>query len=355
MEIYSPSGEEGEIAGFLASELRGLGFRVTVDAVGNVIGEHGEGEPRVLLCGHMDTVPPELPVRVEGGFLHGRGAVDAKGSLAAMIVSASQLIDEGYEGGLLVVGAVDEEGKSAGVWNMVEDGVEADYAIFGEPTNVDTITTGYRGGLLLRVTCETETGHSSAPWLFDNSIEEAMRIWGLVKGLRMPQERPESRFHSLSYSLRRIEGGGQGSVVPSRCEAIIEARIPPSISVDQLRGEIYDLVDGYRRENPGPRVGIEVLDQTEPYMADRKSSLVRALSRSIWRLRGATVRLVNKTGTGDMNIYGTATGRPVVTYGPGDPHLDHTPKERIRIQDYIDSISILKDAIEGLSEAHNEA
>jgi LysW-gamma-L-lysine carboxypeptidase len=355
VEIYSPSGEEGEIARFLASEMEGMGFRVRTDAVGNVIGEHGEGEPRVLLCGHMDTVPPELPVRVEGGNLYGRGAVDAKGPLAAMIVAASQLIDEGYEGGLVVAGAVDEEGRNIGVTKMIDEGVEADYAIFGEPTNVDTITTGYRGGLLLRVTCETEAGHSSAPWLFDNSIEEAMRVWSLVKALRMPQERPESRFHSLSYSLRRIEGGGESSVVPSRCEALIEARIPPSITVDQLRGEIFGLVEGYRKENPGASVGVEVLDQTEPYLADKKSLLVRALSRSIWRRRGVTVRLVNKTGTGDMNLYGNVTGKPVVTFGPGDPHLDHTPHEKINIRDYLESISVLKGAMEILYESHNEA
>jgi hypothetical protein len=67
--------------------------------------------------------------------------------------------------------------------------------------------------------------------------------------------------------------------VPLRCEALIEARIPPSITVDQLRGGIFGLVEGYRKENPGTSVGVEVLDQTEPYLADKKSLLVRALSR----------------------------------------------------------------------------
>ena len=153
---------------------------VRKDLVGNIIGEYGEGSPRVLLCGHMDTVPPELPVRLEDGVLYGSGAVDAKGPLAALVMAAAGLIEDEYPGSLIVVGAVDEEGKSAGVENLISDGVEADYAIFGEPTNVDTITVGYKGGLLLKIDCETETGHSSAPWLYENSIEKAMELWTLI-------------------------------------------------------------------------------------------------------------------------------------------------------------------------------
>jgi LysW-gamma-L-lysine carboxypeptidase len=352
VEINSPSMGEGELTALLASEMEGMGLQVRTDAVGNVIGEHGAGEPRVLLCGHMDTVPPQLPVRLEGGRLYGRGAVDAKGPLAAMIVAASQLIDEGFEGSLVVVGAVDEEGRNTGIRHLIDEGMEADYAIFGEPTGVDTITVGYRGGLLLRVTCETETGHSSAPWLYENAIEEAMAVWGLIKSIRLPQESSDSHFHSTSSCLRRIEGGGESSVVPGRCEVLVETRIPPPITVDQLHGEISRLIESHQRERPEVKIGVEVLDQSEPYVADRRSQLVRALSRSIWRSRGVTVKLVNKTGTGDMNLYGHATGRPVVTYGPGDPHLDHTPQESISIRDYLDSISVLKGALRSLIESH---
>lgn len=352
VEIYSPSGEEWELGEFLASEMEGLGFVVRRDAVGNVIGEHGQGRPRVLLCGHMDTVPPELPVRLEDGTLHGRGAVDAKGPLATLIMAASGLVVDGHPGSLVVVGAVDEEGRNTGVTNLIDEGLEADYAVFGEPTDVDTITVGYKGGLLLKVKCETEAGHSSAPWLYENSIEKAMEVWNLVKTLRMPEERRESRFHSISYCLRKIRGGGESSVVPSSCEALIEARIPPSLSVERLSAEILNLIDGYRRGNPHVRVDAEIVDHTEPYISDRRSPLVRALSRSIWRNRGVKVKLVNKTGTGDMNLYGHATGVPAVTYGPGDPHLDHTPHERIEIQDYLDSITILRGALADLLNVH---
>jgi LysW-gamma-L-lysine carboxypeptidase len=260
VKIYSPTGKEERLARFLLEEMKGLGFDVRQDAVGNVIGEFGEGSPIVLLCGHIDTVPPELPVKVEKGVLYGRGAVDAKGPLAALIIAASLMKGTDYKGRLIVIGAVDEEGKNRGIKNIIDEGLEADYAIFGEPTNVDTITMGYRGGLLLKVICKTETGHSSAPWLFQNSIEKAMEIWNLIKSLELQEKEQESRFHSTSYCLRKIRGGGESSIVPSRCEALIEARIPPSITVEEQSEKMLNVIKSYNEENPSVKIDTEVLD-----------------------------------------------------------------------------------------------
>lgn len=352
--IYSPSGEEEKLADLLLSEMRELGFDVKRDAVGNIVGRLGEARPRILLCGHMDTIPGMIPVRVEGDVLYGRGAVDAKGPLTAMIIAASEIVKEGYEGEILVVGAVDEEGKGLGVKHLIEERFDVDYAIFGEPTNVETITVGYRGSLLLKITCETETGHSSAPWLFDNAVEKAIEIWNLIKDYKMPQEDPQSRFHSLSSCLRRIEGGGVGSVVPSWCETKIDMRIPPSLTVMKLRDEIFRLVEKYKAEHPTVKVEVEVEDFTEPYVTDRKSMLVRAFSPAVYKVRGTPIRLINKTGTGDMNIFGYATGKPTATYGPGDSHLDHTPHEHISLKYYLESIMILKEALKRLYELHHK-
>jgi len=353
VEVYSPPCGEEELARLLASELECQGFSVSRDAAGNVIGEHGGGSPRVMLCGHMDTVPPVLPVKVEDGVLYGRGSVDAKGPLAAMVVAASRLVEEGYEGGITVVCVVEEEGRNTGIKHLVGEGVDVDYAVFGEPTDVTSLTVGYRGSLLVKVVCETETGHSSAPWLYESAIERAFEVWGLIKGLRMPGEDPGSRFHSLSANLRNLEGGGESSVVPPRCEAAIEIRIPPSITVGDLTLEVYKIIEGYRVENPKVLVEAEVLDSTEAFVADSRSILIKAFTRGIWEKRRERVRLINKTGTGDMNILGRAMNIPVVTYGPGDPHLDHRPDERITIQDYLDSIDIFVDSVKRLYAMHN--
>ena len=85
LETYSPSGSEADLSRLLLEEMGTLGLNVRTDGAGNVIGEVGNDGPRILLCGHMDTVPGELPVCERDGFIYGRGAVDAKASLAAMI------------------------------------------------------------------------------------------------------------------------------------------------------------------------------------------------------------------------------------------------------------------------------
>ena len=95
-----------------------------------------------------------------------------------------------------------------------------------------------------------------------------------------------------------------------------------------------------------------MVDSTEPYVAQKNSVLVRAFTRAIWERKKERVMLINKTGTGDMNILGRAMSIPVVTYGPGDPHLDHTPDERIVLQDYLDSIEVLVEAVRKLRELH---
>jgi LysW-gamma-L-lysine carboxypeptidase len=354
VETYSPTGREEPLASLLVEEMKGLGFEVERDAVGNVIGTFEGGRPKVLFCGHMDTVPPELPVKLKDGILYGRGVVDAKAPLASMICAAAQLIEEGYEGGLVVAGVVDEEGRNIGIERLIERRLDVDYAVFGEPTDVDTVTVGYKGGLLFKVTCETETGHSSASWLFENAVEKGFEVWGLIKGLRMPQEDMESRFHSLSACLMRMEGGRRGSVVPDRCEMQIGFRIPPAISVGQLQSVVVGVIYGYSKDNPSVRVAVEVLDSTEPYVAEKRSPLVRAFARAIWKRRGVRAKLVKKTGTGDMNNYGLASDTPVVTYGPGDAHLDHTPHEKVSVEDYLESIEVLKETVRILHENHDK-
>ena len=89
LEIYSPSGSEAPLATFLSREMAANGFATRLDHAGNVLARIGQAGPRILLCGHLDTVPGETPVRVKGGAIYGRGAVDAKSSLGAMIIGSA--------------------------------------------------------------------------------------------------------------------------------------------------------------------------------------------------------------------------------------------------------------------------
>ncbi len=348
LETYSPSGEEDAIATLLIEEMRRLGFNSWKDEVGNAISEVGSGNPAVLLCGHMDTVPGRIPVKVEDGRVYGRGAVDAKPALAAMIVATSLLTKEAFGGKVTVVGVVDEEGLGRGTKHLIDKGVSADYAIFGEPSGVENITVAYKGSLHLKVTCRTQSGHSASPWLFENAVEKAFEVWSRLKAVHFSEERSESRFYSVSSCLTEIRGGGKSSTIPSECDIHIDFRVPPQLTPKHLFDEVQKVIAQYRIENPKVGVTAEVEDTCEPYEADPDSPLVRALSLGIRRVRARPAVLQRKTGTGDMNLLGTALRIPIVTYGPGDSRLDHTPDEQIELREYLDSIQVHYQALRRL-------
>jgi LysW-gamma-L-lysine carboxypeptidase len=337
LKVYSPSTHEEEISLFLADEMKKLGFKVHRDEVGNVIGEIGEGSPVVLLCGHMDTVEGEIPIRVEEGNLYGRGSVDAKGPLAAMIVAASKFTDGSFPGKILVVGVVDEEGSGSGIQHFIEEGIQPDYAIFGEPSGLEKVVFGYKGILTVKVTVKTPSGHSAAPWLFDNAIEKAMEFWKQINRLHLREEKLKSSNSSASF-------------IPSECEIRVQLRIPPQLTPEQVFEEVKRKIDRYKATNPKVTVKVETVDVAKAFEADRRSVIVRALA---WGIRKTTLNYASfsrKTGTGDMNVLGNALKIPVVTYGPGDSKLDHTPNEHINLQEYLDSIEVLKKTLTKLPD-----
>ena len=351
-EIYSPSGEEEEIRGFLAREMDGMGFNVRVDEVGNVIGEIGSGSPIVLLCSHMDTVSGYIPPRIEKGKLYGRGAVDAKASLAAMIIAASRLARESFQGRVVLAAVVGEEGSSKGIKHLLEEKVPFNYAIFGEPSGVDNVTIGYKGSLHLRITCRTQTGHPSSPWLFDNAIEKSFEIWNLIKNLHLPEENIRSRFYSVSSCITKIDAFSPVGMIPSECTIHLDLRTPPKVSTQQVLDGIGKIVKRYGVENPSVSVGVEVLYQTSPAEADPRSPLVRSLSWAIRRVRKRAPTLLKKTGTSDMNEFAEVIKIPVAAYGPGDSRLDHTPSENIDLKEYLDAIECFYEALKKLPDLH---
>ncbi|MEM0216362.1 MAG: M20/M25/M40 family metallo-hydrolase [Candidatus Bathyarchaeia archaeon] len=356
LEIYSPSGDEENISNFLVDEMRKLGFRVKRDSVGNVIGEVGDGSPTILLCGHMDTVSGFIPVKIEDAVIYGRGAVDAKASLAAMIIAASTFREGKIPVKLVVAGVVDEEGKSRGIRNLLKEGISADYAIFGEPSGVDKITIGYKGVLRLEVLCETipGPGHSSANHLYSNAIEKAFELWQSIRSIHFSCENPDSPFHSITYSITKIEGGKDYSTIPSKCQINLDIRIPPQLTTNILLDKIHAVIDQFKTNNPNVIIKAKVEEAIEPIEIDPKSILVKAFSKAIREVKRKTPLLVRKTGTGDMNILGRAMQIPIITYGPGDSTLCHTENEHIYVDEYMDGIEVYRKAIEWIVKFHSD-
>ncbi|MCI0562972.1 MAG: M20/M25/M40 family metallo-hydrolase [Nitrososphaera sp.] len=352
LELYTPSRSEAALANLIKDKsVNELGFeQVHIDSVGNIIASKGTGEPRILLCGHMDTVPGQIPIRIEDGHIYGRGASDAKAPLIAMLLAASEFPKQ--SGTVIFAGVVDEEGNATGVKQLVKSKLGVDYAVFGEPSGIDNITVAYKGRLAIRLTCDVgDSAHASAPWLAKNSIEEMHDFWKAIKTEFERVGTAENKAKSISCSLTEITGGSSHNVTPQKCKITIDIRVPTITTCDNVL-RIVEAVVAKVSSEKGVRATYRIEDKTEPFEADHSSPLVRALLLAVLDVRDKRPVLLRKTGTGDMNVLGHSFKIPVITYGPGDPHASHTPEERVDLEEYVSSIEVYGRALFHLSRLH---
>jgi len=354
LEVYSPSGQEEELSMFLLAEAKRLDFHSRRDDAGNIVAESGRGSPRVLLCGHMDTVPGNLEVRLEKGKIHGRGAVDAKSSLAAMMVGASKVRRE-FPGRIVLLAVVDEEGRGTGMKHFIQTTpLSFDYAVIGEPSNTENIVVGYKGLLHLELECSTKTGHSAAPWRSDNAIDKGIEIWNMLKNGFADSVEHGSLFHSVTGCLTGIRGGDSTNVIPSKCTLTLDVRVPPDLASSQVLNDIRKTVGSYLNDNPSVSIDLDIVDQVEGCLMNTDSIIAQSFSWAIRRVRRKNPTFLKKTGTSDMNTLASKANVPMIAYGPGDSRLDHTAEEEIAFEDYLVAIEVYEQALKRLAVLHNK-
>jgi LysW-gamma-L-lysine carboxypeptidase len=328
LRIRSLSGQEGELARFLCDEMAVRGFKSWIDGVGNVIGERGDATtgPTVLLLGHMDTVPGNVPVRIEDGRLYGRGAVDAKGPLAAFISAASQVNPPGR---IVVVGAVEEESATSTGAKAIAREFDPDAAIIGEPSAWDRITVGYKGRLLARYTVTRESSHTASDR--QSACEAAVAFWQSAQNAvgEVNRDRPANTFDRVSPSIRSMSSNTDGML--ERATLQLGFRLPPGFDGDAWQVALRELARDGELEFAAYEPAIRVAKNT---------SVARAFIQGI-RLQGGDPRFVVKTGTSDMNVVNQTWRCPMLAYGPGDSTLDHTPHEHINLVEYRSAIDVL--------------
>ncbi len=338
--IPSVSRNERRAADHLVGALANRGARAFIDDAGNAVGVFGEGDGTqdLVLLGHIDTVPGEIPVRIEHGELWGRGAVDAKGPLSAFAAAASRVrVPEGSR--LIVIGAVEEEvATSKGARHAAEQ-----YApracIIGEPSAWDSVTIGYKGRLLAEVRVEAPCAHPAGPT--PSAGEIAADLWIATRAFADEFNKDRTgAFTQLQAALRDIRTSSDG--LTQTATMTLGFRLPPNLTPESVesvilaRAAVLDAAVEFR--------GREIA-HVEP----RTSPVARALVNAI-RTAGGSPSLKVKTGTADMNVVAPVWRCPIVAYGPGDSSLDHTPVERLSIDEYLRSISILENAIHRLFE-----
>ncbi len=337
VEIESYSGQEAAAVKFLVGEMTRLEYsRAAIDQAGNAIGIRNEnGERTIILLGHIDTVPGQIPVRIEQAVLYGRGSVDAKGPLAAFALAGAQAsLPPTIR--LVVCGAVEEESATSIGARQIARDYRADCCLIGEPSGVSGITLGYKGRLLLDYEISVNESHTAGPE--STAAEKAVEFWNWLQIYAGEFNQDKTRlFDQLLLSLRQIRSSNDGLV--DRAAARIGCRLPPDFEVNAFLD--------HARNNAG-LAQIEAHGHEVAIASDRSNTVVRALARSI-REHDLTPTYKLKTGTSDMNVVGPIWKCPIAAYGPGDSLLDHTPNEHLRLDEFLMSINVLKTAIEHLA------
>ena len=353
LRLYTPSLEEKSLAEFLADKCDDLGFEdIHIDDVGNLIAKKGSGSPKILLCGHMDTVPGKIKVRKEGDTLFGRGASDAKAPLLAMLFAAASV--QNNNGTVTFVGAVDEEGNATGIKSLVRDNLDFDYAIFGEPSGLKQVTIAYKGRLAINLRINVgDSAHASAPWLSKNAIEEAAVFTTELKNMLEADQKEKTKGMMLTATLTEIRGGSSHNITPKECVSTLDIRIPVHMNCKMVEEKIATSVKEIAKKRK-VEAFYSILDETEPFEAAHNSALVRAFTLGVLDIEHARPTLIRKTGTGDMNVIGNRLKIPVVTYGPGDPHASHTINESVSIDEYLRGIEVLKKTLHHLKRLHDK-
>ena len=334
---YSPTGSESAACAWLVERMQQLGYdRAFVDEAGNAVGVLGTGPRQVVLLGHIDTVPGEIPVRVEDNILHGRGSVDAKGPLACFTDAAAQCgAAEGWQ--LVVIGAVGEEGDSRGAYYVV-DHYRPEYAVIGEPNRWDRTALGYKGTAWAEISLargqeHTASGGQTAP-------EAAVEIWQAIQMFTTEYNADKVRvFDQVQPSLNKIESG-QGDF-EQWAKMRVGVRLPLAFGPEDWYDKLEELAAGASVERLGKPIAA--------WSCDKNTKLVRALLAGI-RGEGGTPAFVNKTGTADLNIVAPVWGCPALVYGPGDSALDHTPNEKLDLGEYEKAVRVLASALGKLTE-----
>jgi LysW-gamma-L-lysine carboxypeptidase len=339
---YSPSGQERPIVQWMVDRMRSLGFeRSFVDPVGNAVGIIGEGPLQIVLLGHIDTYPGEIPVRIEGDILYGRGSVDAKGSLAVLVDAVARVGRvEGWQ--FIVVAAVDEECDSTGAWYVVGQ-YKPKYAIIGEPSRWDRITLGYKGIAWAEINIHRPSAHTAS--LQESACEAAIRIWDKVQNWAADFNTDRKRiFDQVLPSLREFSSGEDG--LQTWACLRIDTRLPVDFPPQDWYMQMQDILET-SGEQP-----FEVRQHRYPipaFVGGKNGPLIRAFLSEI-RAAGGEPSFALKAGTADLNIVAPAWGCPSIAYGPGDSTLDHTPNEHLSISEFNQSVDVLEAVLKRLTQ-----
>ena len=339
------------VASFLTSENIPFTLQPVEGSRNNIIATiKGEGNGRSLaLSGHLDTVPPydmevePFAAKIEGGRIYGRGAVDMKGPVAAMLMTLAAFRRSGVplKGDLIFAGVLAEETNSDGSETLIRSGFRTDGAIVGEPSDRE-YAIGHRGLEWIEVEFFGKTAHGGVPQEGINAIVHAAKFINRVQEKIVPKLalRDHPHMGPSVMNFGRIEGGTQPSTVADHCVVEMDRRYISSESLQEVLGEYQEVLDGLSREDPTFRAELKLMDlgkMTHFYHAPLETSpdepIVKAVVDSIREVSGIEPRMTTRRGWTDAAIFGHFGKIPTVVFGPGSLSRSHGKMEYITLDE----------------------
>jgi acetylornithine deacetylase len=316
LSIQSTTGSEGTAVDFVSRWLVGRGWNVTLQEVSrgraNIWASRSGGG--VTFSTHLDTVPPYVPPRLEGAKLYGRGASDAKGIAAAMLVAADRLVSAG-EKRVEILFVVGEEKGSDGARAANNLGTKSRFLINGEPSE-SKLASGAKGSLRATIRTRGREAHSAYPHLGRSAIEPMLELLPTLRQLPLPTD---PVLGNTTVNIGTIKGGTEANVIPAHAEAEIMFRLVSD--VEPIKKMILDWAKKggadveFGSHIPAQRFATVPGFDTEPVAYTSDIPLL-----SNW-------------------------GEPFL-FGPGSIHVAHTPDEFIDVEELRASV----DAYERLAK-----
>lgn len=334
--IESVSGDEAVLATAVHEALDATGRFETL-RIGNTVlaRTHLGRERRVLLAGHLDTVPiaGNVPARVDGDLIYGCGATDMKSGDAMILHLAATLEDPAVDLTLVFYECEEVEHARNGL-TVVErerrDWLSADLAILGEPTD-GRIEAGCQGTLSFRITTAGTRAHAARSWLGSNAIHAAAPVLQRVLDYRPAEVDVDGCRYREGLNAVGIEAGIANNVIPDSCVIRFNFRFAPVRSLADAEAHVREVFHGF---------DVEVTDGAPAAAPGLHAPAAAAF------VAAAGGEAVAKYGWTDVARF-AALGIPAVNYGPGDPGLAHTPGEFVSATQIREMTEVLRGFLTG--------
>ena len=346
-------------------EKYGIDYRIVEPSSGkmNLIAELGDGEPVLILNGHVDVVPAgdgwsvdPFSGIVEGDKIYGRGSSDMKSGVIALLYAF--LAHRDIRNGKLVLTIVadEETGGREGTKYLLENKlVHGDACLIAEPSgrlgpHVYDIVAGEKGALWLKVRTSGKAAHGSLPMLGDNAIKKMAKIVTELPMLipiksGIPEnaktliehgkealksahpEAPKALDH-LTINVGTIKGGKKTNIVADDCEITLDIRVPIGLSTDTALREVEKII----RQNLCNDVDLEVIDRIEPSYTPANHSFTKIVREVAKKYLGYEPLTICMAATSDARIF-RHHNIPTINFGPGYLEKAHTKDEFVYIND----------------------